>query len=91
MLYYYLNIGRSFIDNLFKEGIILKTCRYCKHTLTERIGSFTHFMLKKEITVHNVPHFICENCNHSFYVFPEKMDALLQDAFLKNISEVEFE
>lgn len=65
----------------------MKTCKFCKHEVIKKEGSFTHTIFGKDVTLNDVPYFVCVNCNHSFYEFPKEVEKVLTDLALKGQSE----
>lgn len=73
---------------LFMKG--KKGC-ICGNELIFVTATVSHFIFKKEIRVHNVPHFNCSNCGRSTYGKIENMIVkMLREAYLSDKTEIEY-
>lgn len=65
-------------------------CR-CGGEKNQIVGSVSHFIFNKKITIHNVPHYFCSSCENSSYGFNElKVSDMLKDAYLNHTTDVYF-
>lgn len=55
----------------------------CGSEMKRDVSSFTHFIFKKEITLHDVPHSYCVACGQSRYDNEDTVVRLLREAYLK--------
>lgn len=66
------------------------SCKICKSEMKLEHGSFTHIFFKKAITIHNVPHYVCEECDRRFYVSEKTVESKLIEAYQKNKLEYDY-
>lgn len=66
-------------------------CFKCKCEMQLVRKTVTHQLMKKEITVHNVPMYVCNTCNNSFYIMDKKLEKCLDEAYMQNKHEINFE
>lgn len=65
-------------------------CR-CGAEMNRTIGEVTHFIFDKKITLTNVPHYFCENCDTTTYSSVEgNIVKLLREAYIDHQSIVEY-
>ena len=69
----------------------LKSECICGKSANLIVGTRILKALDKEITVHNLPHFKCNDCNSVWYDSKTAIDEALVKAYKKGLNEIDFD
>jgi YgiT-type zinc finger domain-containing protein len=71
-----------------KENVLCS----CGDQMTHFVDTVSHSLFGKEVKLHDVPHFKCENCGRSTYANQEmNVFKMLKEAYLDGFADVKYQ